>query len=360
MAEIILQGFSKSFGSVQVLHEVDLVVRDGEFVVLLGPSGCGKSTLLRMIAGLEDPSAGTLRIDGVASQELLARDRDVAMVFQSYALYPHMTVRDNMGFGLRRLGLPREEIERRVCSAAAVLAIESLLGRLPRELSGGQQQRVAMGRAMVKTPKVFLFDEPLSNLDATLRDQLRIEIRKLHKRLKTTTLFVTHDQIEAMTLADRIVVLRDGRIEQIGTPAEIYDAPRTVFVSRFVGTPRMNLIEARVLIDGAGGRLEGDGLVVPLPPPAVARLRTGQRILLGIRPKDIEIATASTGGAIPGSVVLSEMLGAEKLVQVAVGGTELSLLAAGDARFTDDDIIHVTFKPNRLHLFDAATELRVA
>ncbi len=360
MAEIILQRFSKSFGSVQVLHDVDLVVRDGEFVVLLGPSGCGKSTLLRMIAGLEDPSAGMLWIDGVASQDRPARDRDVAMVFQSYALYPHMTVHDNMAFGLRRLGLAREEIERRVRSVAAMLAIESLLGRLPRELSGGQQQRVAMGRAMVKTPKVFLFDEPLSNLDATLRDQLRIEIRKLHKRLKTTTLFVTHDQIEAMTLADRIVVLRDGRIEQVGTPAEIYDEPRTVFVSRFVGSPRMNLIEARVLIDDAGGRLEGDGLVVPLPPSAVARLRTGQRILLGIRPKDIEIATASTQGAIQGSVVLSETLGAEKLVQVAVGGTELSLLAAGDARFTDDDIMHVTFRPNRLHLFDAATELRLA
>ncbi len=360
MAEIILQRFSKSFGSVQVLHDVDLVVRDGEFVVLLGPSGCGKSTLLRMIAGLEDPSAGTLWIDGVASQDRPARDRDVAMVFQSYALYPHMTVHDNMAFGLRRLGLAREEIGRRVRSVAAMLAIESLLGRLPRELSGGQQQRVAMGRAMVKTPKVFLFDEPLSNLDATLRDQLRIEIRKLHKRLRTTTLFVTHDQIEAMTLADRIVVLRDGRIEQVGTPAEIYDEPGTVFVSRFVGSPRMNLIEAHVVIDGANGRLEGDDLVVPLPPLASARLRTGQRVLLGIRPKDIEIATASTGGAIAGSVVLSEMLGAEKLVQVAVGGMELSLLAAGDARVDDDDTIHLTFKPNRLHFFDAATERRIA
>ncbi len=359
MAEIVLERFSKSFGSVHVLHELDLVVSDGEFVALLGPSGCGKSTLLRMIAGLEDLSGGTLTIDGIPMGDRPARDRDIAMVFQNYALYPHMTIYDNMAFGLRRLGLRAAEIESRIKQAAGILGLEPLLGRLPRELSGGQQQRVAMGRAMVKTPKVFLFDEPLSNLDAKLRDQLRIEIKKLHKLIRTTTVFVTHDQLEAMTLADKIVVMKDGRIEQIGSPSDVYNAPRTVFVSRFIGSPGINLIPVRALLHGGHGLLEGDGFAVSMPERVSAKLRQGQEILLGIRPKDIRLAPASESEAIDASFVLSEMMGAETLVQIAIGSQELSMLVDESQAVDAGSPVRVMFRPDRLHLFDAHTEQRI-
>ena len=358
MAEIILERFSKSYGSVQVLHEFDLTVGEGEFVALLGPSGCGKSTLLRMIAGLEDISSGTLYIGGVPMNDRPAKDRDIAMVFQNYALYPHMTIYNNMAFGLRRLGLEREEVDRRVNHAAGMLGLGSLLDRLPRQLSGGQQQRVAMGRALVKTPKVFLFDEPLSNLDAKLRDQLRIEIKKLHKLIKTTTLFVTHDQLEAMTLADKIVVMKDGRVEQVGSPADVYNEPGTVFVSRFIGSPGINLIAMRVS-NGTQRCLEGDGVVVAVPPHAYPALQPGQEVLLGIRPRDVRIADASATDAISGSFVLSEMMGAETLIQIMIGGQEISMLVDESQAFDTTGTLSVTFRPDRLHLFDRSSERRI-
>ena len=359
MAEIILEHFSKSYGPVQVLHEFDLAVADGEFVALLGPSGCGKSTLLRMIAGLEDITSGTLYIDGKPMNDRPAKDRDIAMVFQNYALYPHMTIYDNMAFGLRRLGLPRAEVDRRVAQAAGMLGLEPLLGRLPKQLSGGQQQRVAMGRALVKTPKVFLFDEPLSNLDAKLRDQLRIEIKKLHKLIKTTTVFVTHDQLEAMTLADKIVVMKDGRVEQVGSPADVYNEPGTVFVSRFIGSPGINLMPVHASVSGAERRLVGDGFSVPLPQGAYPGLRPDQEVLLGIRPRDVRIVGPSSQDVIGGSFVLSEMMGAETLVQLLVGNQEISMLVDESQAFDTSGEMNVAFRPDRLHLFDRSSELRV-
>ena len=359
MAEIILENFSKSYGPVQVLHEFDLTVGKGEFVALLGPSGCGKSTLLRMIAGLEDITSGTLYIDGVRMNDRPAKDRDIAMVFQNYALYPHMTIYNNMAFGLRRLGLPREEVDRRVVQAAGMLGLGPLLDRLPKQLSGGQQQRVAMGRALVKTPKVFLFDEPLSNLDAKLRDQLRIEIKKLHKLIKTTTVFVTHDQLEAMTLADKIVVMKDGRVEQVGSPTAVYNEPGTVFVSRFIGSPGINLIPMRASVSGVQRRLEGDGFVIPLPEGVYAELKPNQEVLLGIRPRDVRIADLSSPDMIVGSFVLSEMMGAETLVQIMVGNQEISMLVDESQAFDITGELKLTFRSDRLHLFDCSSECRV-
>ena len=359
MAEIVLERFSKSYGPVEVLHEFDLTVERGEFVALLGPSGCGKSTLLRMIAGLEDITSGTLYIDGVPMNDRPARDRDIAMVFQNYALYPHMTIYNNMAFGLRRLRLPRAEIDRRVTQAASMLGLGELLERLPKQLSGGQQQRVAMGRALVKTPKVFLFDEPLSNLDAKLRDQLRIEIKKLHKLVKTTTVFVTHDQLEAMTLADKIVVMKDGRVEQVGSPTEVYNQPGTVFVSRFIGSPGINLMPARASFRGAR-RLEGDGFAVTLPPQAFAGLQPDQDVLLGIRPRDVRLADASAPDVIAAGFVLSEMMGPETLVQILIGVQEVSMLVDESHALDSPETLSVTFRPDRLHLFDRATEQRIA
>ena len=359
MAEIILERFSKSYGPVQVLHEFDLTVGEGEFVALLGPSGCGKSTLLRMIAGLEEITSGTLYIGGVPMNDRPAKDRDIAMVFQNYALYPHMTIYNNMAFGLRRLGLAKQEVDRRVTQAAGMLGLAPLLDRLPKQLSGGQQQRVAMGRALVKTPQVFLFDEPLSNLDAKLRDQLRIEIKKLHKLIRTTTVFVTHDQLEAMTLADKIVVMKDGRVEQVGSPTDVYNEPGTVFVSRFIGSPGINLIPVRASMNGAGRCVEGDGFAVPLPPHSYPGLRPGQEALLGIRPRDVRIADATAEGAIASSFVLSEMMGAETLVQIMVGGQEISMLIDESQAFDTSGPLRVTFRQDRLHLFDSSTERRL-
>src|SRR5205823_1728140 len=246
MAALSLIEVTKSFGPLEVLHPLSLEIRHNEFLVLVGPSGCGKTTLLRMIAGLEDVTAGTIAIDGRVVNELEPKDRDIAMVFQDYALYPHMTVYDNMAFGLIYRGHPKDEVRRRVDHAAGILNIGSYLARRPRQLSGGQRQRVAMGRAIVRDPKVFLFDEPLSNLDAKLRVQMRTEIKKLHKRVETTMIYVTHDQVEAMTLADRVVVMRDGRVEQVGTPDEIYGQPASIFVAGFIGAPTMNLVAARL------------------------------------------------------------------------------------------------------------------
>ncbi len=358
MASVEIDKLVKEFGSVRVLHGVDLTFADGEFVVLLGPSGCGKSTMLRMIAGLESISGGALRIDGRVVNDVPARDRGIAMVFQNYALYPHMTVYDNMAFGLRRLKVPRPEIDERVKRTAEILAITPLLDRKPKQLSGGQQQRVAMGRAMIKTPKVFLFDEPLSNLDAMLRDQLRIELKKLHQLLKATIVFVTHDQLEAMTLADKIAVMKDGVVEQVGTPAEVYHAPASLFVARFIGSPAINLVPMRVSADGRG--LVGDAMSVTLGSAYGAALTPGRAVTLGIRPKDLRLPVGDeTVNRIPATVVLSEMLGAESLMQVRIGDRELAMLVRNAEARPQGGRVDVVIPVEALFLFDAETTKRI-
>ncbi|POP43822.1 sugar ABC transporter ATP-binding protein [Superficieibacter electus] len=287
MAEVKLTGVKKSFGKIDIIKGVDLTINDGEFVVFVGPSGCGKSTLLRMISGLEDLSAGELTIDGVRMNDAEPSQRGIAMVFQTYALYPHMTVRENMAFALKHAGVDKAEIEKKVMLAAKALELEHLLTRKPKALSGGQRQRVAIGRAIVRDPKVFLFDEPLSNLDAELRVQMRIEIARLHRELKSTTVYVTHDQIEAMTLADKIVVLRAGKIEQVGTPLELYDNPTNVFVAGFIGSPRMNFMSGIVVsqTDSAVGVRLPDFCDALLHVPVKSQVATGSLVKLGIRPK---------------------------------------------------------------------------
>src|SRR5574338_953888 len=285
MASVSFRNVEKVFGTTKVLHGISFDIRDGEFMVLVGPSGCGKSTLLRMLAGLEEITSGTIAVDGRPVNDVDSKDRDIAMVFQSYALYPHMTVRDNMGFSLRLRKADRAEIESRVARAAKILNLEPYLDRYPRELSGGQRQRVAMGRAIVRDPKVFLFDEPLSNLDAKLRVQMRSEIKALHQRLRTTTVYVTHDQIEAMTMADRIVVMHDGVVEQIGSPLELYDRPANAFVATFIGSPAMNMLDGRIGPDRASVELDGGTRVIL---PAVTG-EAGQSVKLGIRPEHLAL-----------------------------------------------------------------------
>jgi multiple sugar transport system ATP-binding protein len=358
LASIDIKRFAKQYGATPVLRGIDLHIADGEFVVLLGPSGCGKSTLLRMVAGLEEISAGELKIDGVTMNDVASKDRDVAMVFQNYALYPHMTAYDNIAFGLRRLRTPRTEIDQRVRHVAGLLGLHEQLDKKPRHLSGGQQQRVAMGRAMIKTPKVFLFDEPLSNLDATLREQLRVEIKKLHMLLKTTTLFVTHDQLEAMTLASRIVVLREGLVEQAGTPREIYFSPETLFVARFVGSPTINIIPVEVgLVGRTSIRLDAGSSSFQVSCERFQALKPQQKLLLGIRPRDIRPTRLSEKhSSLDAVVLLNETMGQETLMQVRVGGLELMMLV------NDRDVsgvgskIKVSLDLDSVHLFDMATE----
>src|SRR3982750_4125400 len=283
MATVHFREVHKSFGVTKVLHGISLDIAEGEFMVLVGPSGCGKSTLLRMLAGLEDIGGGQIAIDGRVVNDVDSKDRDIAMVFQSYALYPHMTVRDNMGFSLRLRNEKQSLIAERVAQAAKILNLGPYLERYPRELSGGQRQRVAMGRAIVRDPTVFLFDEPLSNLDANLRVQMRTEIKELHQRLQTTSVYVTHDQIEAMTMADVIVILRDGYIEQIGRPMEVYDNPVNLFVAEFIGSPGINLVRGEVAASNGSPVLQADGIALPLPPSA--KLTPGQKVVYGIRPE---------------------------------------------------------------------------
>jgi multiple sugar transport system ATP-binding protein len=361
MAQVDLQGVGKLYGTTRALRDVNLSVADGEFLVLVGPSGCGKSTLLRMVAGLEDISEGELQIGGDRANEKAPRDRDVAMVFQSYALYPHMDVRRNMGFGLEVRKVAPEEIERRVLAAARLLDIEALLNRRPKDMSGGQRQRVAMGRAIVRSPAVFLFDEPLSNLDAALRSQMRAELKQLHARLKATMLYVTHDQVEAMTLADRICVLRDGVVQQVGTPAEVFERPVNRFVAGFIGSPSMNFLQGRY-VDGAvrgegyevvaAGSASAEGADgVPPSPELVPGTKIGeQEVVLGLRPNDLRF---DDGGGIKGEVVLVEPMGWEAHVHVRVGEvivlvrvetTELGGVQTGTT---------VRLSPSRLHLFEA-------
>src|SRR5512147_1847271 len=287
MAAVALRGVHKSFGSTAVVHGVEFGIEDGEFCVLVGPSGCGKSTLLRMIAGLEEISGGEISIGGRVVNDIAPKERDIAMVFQNYALYPHMTVRDNMAFSLKLANVPKAQMDQRVADAAGILGLHEYLDRYPRQLSGGQRQRVAMGRAIVRRPQVFLFDEPLSNLDAKLRVQMRTEIARLHQRLRTTVIYVTHDQTEAMTLADRIVVMHQGVVQQEGAPLDLYDRPRNRFVAGFLGSPAMNFLPGSVATDGEVVRARAAGLVVALPAAGSAHLRerAGQDATLGIRPE---------------------------------------------------------------------------
>ena len=355
MASLELCGIKKSFGPVAVLHNLDLAIHHGEFVVLLGPSGCGKSTLLRIVAGLEDADAGGILVGGHRVNELEPGDRNVAMVFQSYALYPHMDVAENIGFALRMAKMPKAEMTNRVAAAAKVLGLTDLLKRLPKELSGGQRQRVAMGRALVRETELFLFDEPLSNLDAKLRVQMRVEIRALHNRLGVTSIYVTHDQMEAMTLADRIVVMRDGKIEQVGTPFEVYDQPTNVFVAQFLGSPTMNLLPARL---GDKRALVAPDVQVELPEGFASTLGLGDAILYGVRPQDLML---NTEGGILCSITNVESTGSETLLHCTFGPDERSICAAATGRINHKagDRVHLQPKTDRICIFDAATEMRL-
>jgi multiple sugar transport system ATP-binding protein len=358
MATVEIRNCQKFFGKAEILSGVSVDIKDGEFVVLVGPSGCGKSTLLRMVAGLEEVSAGDIMIDGSIVNDVAPKDRDVAMVFQSYALYPHKTVAENMGFSLLLAKRPRDEIKMRVQAAAEILNLETLLDRYPKQLSGGQRQRVAMGRAIVRNPKVFLFDEPLSNLDAKLRLQMRTEIKKLHQKLGTTSIYVTHDQVEAMTMADRIVVMRDGRIEQIGTPAELYNNPRNMFVAGFIGSPAMNFLRGQVQKTGGEG-VFASAPDVRLPLPNAGKLHDGQDIVFGVRPRHFNLCDQHHPQACRMTVDVVEPTGDETEVSGWLGGELISISLPGEKRFTPGEGLFVTPDPGRAHLFDAASKQRL-
>ena len=355
MASVSFSKIEKNFGKVKVIHGISFDIADGEFVVLVGPSGCGKSTLLRMLAGLEEISGGDIAIDGKVINDLDSKDRDIAMVFQSYALYPHMTVRDNMAFSLKLRKAEKALTEERVGKAARILNLHTLLDRYPRELSGGQRQRVAMGRAIVRDPKVFLFDEPLSNLDAKLRVAMRGEIKALHQRLKTTTVYVTHDQIEAMTMADRIVVMHDGIIEQIGTPLALFDHPGNLFVAQFIGSPAMNVFDGHLRNQQGRQWVEAAGQQWPVRP--VAAGKDGQAVHYGIRPGDIAMVAPSQG--IPSKVVVVEPTGAETEVIVAVGAISFTLVLHGRTDVRPDQDVGLQFAVDKVHLFDQSGGKRI-
>jgi len=356
MASVTIRQVKKNFGETPVLHGVDIDIADGSFTVLVGPSGCGKSTLLRMIAGLEEISAGEIRIGDRKVNDVPPKERDIAMVFQNYALYPHMTVRDNLAFSLMLAKKDKATVEQKVGRAAEILALTTLLDRFPRQLSGGQRQRVAMGRAIVRDPQVFLFDEPLSNLDAKLRVAMRSEIKELHQRLKTTSIYVTHDQIEAMTMGDKIVVMKDGRIEQMGSPLELYDRPANVFVAGFIGSPSMNFVPATLRRDAAGARLElADGS--RLAAPAHAGGIDGQPVVLGTRPEHLKLATE---GGIASRVVVMEPTGADTFVSCRHGATEMAAVFRERHDFTPGSTIHLLPDLDRAHLFDASSGQRLA
>ncbi|ESX48252.1 sn-glycerol-3-phosphate ABC transporter ATP-binding protein UgpC [Mesorhizobium sp. C416B] len=354
MSAIVCSHVDKAYGATTVILDLNLSIEEHEFVVFLGPSGCGKSTLLRMLAGLEDISGGEVSIGGRVVNDLEPGERGIAMVFQNYALYPHMTIFDNIAFGLKRQKVSAAEIKKRVQAVAKTLGLEPYLARKPTELSGGQQQRVAIARAMIKTPKVFLFDEPLSNLDAKLRNHMRVEIARLHQSLKTTTVYVTHDQLEAMTLADRIVLLRDGVIEQIGSPAEIYRQPGNLFVAGFIGTPNMNFIDVAVgrkderwTLTGGGSTFFIEGLGFDL--------RGVHRAVLGIRPPDLKTAGAQSINLLQGTADLIEFHGNDALVTFACGGKEVGALVSARECPALRAPVRYTFEEESVHLFDAAT-----
>ena len=347
MSAVSLRAVRKSFGSTEVVHGVDISIADGEFCVLVGPSGCGKSTLLRMIAGLEEISAGEIAIGARVVNTLRPKERDIAMVFQNYALYPHMTVYDNMAFSLRLAGVAKDEAGQRVADASQILGLNDYLQRYPRQLSGGQRQRVAMGRAIVRKPQVFLFDEPLSNLDAKLRVAMRTEIKALHQRLTTTSVYVTHDQIEAMTMADKIVVMNNGRVEQIGSPLELYDNPANLFVAGFIGSPAMNFLKGR--LNGAAVAV-GNGISLPVK----TKLESGRDVLVGVRPE--HLAVSSDG--VPAEVVVVEPTGADTQIFCKLAGTAVTAVVRERHEFRPGESIRL--KPQLTYLFDPSSGARLA
>ncbi|CNI21961.1 sn-glycerol-3-phosphate import ATP-binding protein UgpC [Yersinia mollaretii] len=355
MACLKLQAVTKSYdGITPVIKQIDLDVADGEFIVMVGPSGCGKSTLLRMVAGLERTTSGDIYIDHQRVTDLEPKDRGIAMVFQNYALYPHMSVFDNMAYGLKIRGFGKEQIRQRVDEAARILELEPLLKRKPRELSGGQRQRVAMGRAIVREPAVFLFDEPLSNLDAKLRVQMRLELQQLHRRLKTTSLYVTHDQVEAMTLAQRVIVMNKGVAEQIGTPSEVYQRPASLFVASFIGSPAMNLFGGTVSADGREFILS-DGMRLPLETPRPQW--ASRRLTLGIRPEHIQQTTLALG--VPMALLTLELLGADNLAHGVWGGQSIIARLSHEEMPTAGTVLHLYLPPAALHFFDSDSGLRM-
>ena len=353
MASVSFQNVQKAFGSTKVIHGIDFEIDEGEFMVLVGPSGCGKSTLLRMLAGLEDISDGTIAIDGKVVNDVESKDRDIAMVFQSYALYPHMTVAENMGFSLRLRRADATLIAQRVAQAAKILNLDPYLHRYPRELSGGQRQRVAMGRAIVRDPRVFLFDEPLSNLDAKLRVAMRSEIKALHQRLSTTTVYVTHDQVEAMTMADRIVVMQDGRVEQIGSPLQLYDRPDNLFVAQFIGSPAMNIVSGTLRRQAGAAHVETEsGLRWPLNGQGGS---DGQPVIYGVRPEHVSLA--GEDAPVQAEVIVVEPTGAETELLLQAGGDQIICVLHGRTQVQPGDRVGLTIEVDEVHLFDAATQL---
>ncbi len=347
MSAVSLRAVRKSFGSTEVVHGVDISIADGEFCVLVGPSGCGKSTLLRMIAGLEEISAGEIAIGARVVNSLRPKERDIAMVFQNYALYPHMTVYDNMAFSLKLAGVAKDEAGQRVADASQILGLNDYLQRYPRQLSGGQRQRVAMGRAIVRKPQVFLFDEPLSNLDAKLRVAMRTEIKALHQRLTTTSVYVTHDQIEAMTMADKIVVMNNGRVEQIGSPLELYDNPANLFVAGFIGSPAMNFLKGR--LNGAAVAV-GNGISLPVK----TRLESGRDVLVGVRPEHLAVAA----DGVAAEVVIVEPTGADTQIFCKLAGTAVTAVVRERHEFRPGESIRL--KPQLTYLFDPSSGARLA
>jgi len=354
MASVAIRDVRKAFGATAVIHGVDISIKDGEFVVLVGPSGCGKSTLLRMIAGLENITAGEIRIGERVVNNLPPKERDVAMVFQNYALYPHMTVAANMAFSMKLRSAPKREIDERVNRAASILGLTQLLERYPRQLSGGQRQRVAMGRAIVRDPQVFLFDEPLSNLDAKLRVQMRTEIKELHQRLKTTTIYVTHDQIEAMTMADKIVVMHDGRVEQIGAPLELYDRPDNLFVAGFIGSPAMNMLKGRINVNGVAAFEAPAGVKFSLN--SAPSGSDGRPAVYGVRPEHFSLAD----DGVDAVVQVIEPTGSELQVVAKLGESEIIAVFRERHQFKPGDKIRLKPDPRLIHLFDEATGKRLS
>ena len=360
MSTISLKNIVKKFGDHEVVHSINLEIKDAEFIVLVGPSGCGKSTTLRMIAGLEEITGGEIVIGDRVVNNILAKDRNIAMVFQNYALYPHMNVFNNMSFALKLQKVPKPEIKERVNNAARILNIEELLHRRPSELSGGQRQRVAMGRAIVRNPDIFLFDEPLSNLDAKLRTQMRVEIKELHQRVKNTIVYVTHDQVEAMTLGDRIVVLKDGYIEQVGDPIDLFQNPVNTFVAGFIGSPPMNQIDGTITKNGDKLFISfPDGFKLPIPDKPDANISEGQKIVMGLRPGDIFLEEGSNGISddwkFDAEIIVTEPLGSETYMHADVSGLKIIGKCEGRRVVRPNEKIKLTFNLNHLHIFDAAS-----
>jgi multiple sugar transport system ATP-binding protein len=355
MAKVLIKDLNKRYDEVHAVKNVNLEIGDREFVVLVGPSGCGKTTTLRMVAGLEDITSGEISIDGRVVNDLAPMDRDIAMVFQNYALYPHMSVHDNMAFGLKMRKFERADIERRVRRAAEILGIQALLARKPRQLSGGQRQRVALGRAIVRNPRVFLFDEPLSNLDAALRVQMRVELKRLHERLETTAIYVTHDQIEAMTLGDRVVVMKDGVVQQEGAPLTLYQRPANRFVASFIGSPAMNFVDVDISGDGLWAEAQGLRLQVP------QRMRSlgGQRLTLGVRPEALRLANGADEHGFATTVDVLEPLGNEILLNFRAGGVPMVARVDPGVRVKAHESIRLALDPQRLHFFDPKTEAAI-